>query len=67
VVVRGERRGAATRTVPTGWGPLVRYIVAATLARGADGGAGVGVILLATMPGVNLAQPVLVGGVLATC
>src|SRR3954463_14692330 len=35
----------------SGWrGPLVRYVVAATLVRGADGGAAVGIVLLALAP-----------------
>ncbi|MGC5286436.1 MFS transporter [Micromonospora sp. DT231] len=43
------------------------YLVAATLARGADAGAAVGVVLLATLPAVGAARPALLGGLLATC
>ncbi|MEU4470558.1 MFS transporter [Micromonospora sp. NPDC023888] len=50
----------ARRTLP-------RYLVAATLARGADAGAAVGVVLLATLPSVGAARPALLGGLLATC
>ncbi|WP_433131670.1 MFS transporter [Micromonospora sp. CA-240977] len=46
---------------------LPRYLVAATLARGADAGAAVGVVLLATLPAVGAARPALLGGLLATC
>jgi hypothetical protein len=45
----------------------VRYTVAATLARSADGGAAVGLVLLATTPAAHLARPAFVGGLLATC
>jgi hypothetical protein len=45
---------------------LVRYVAAATLARSADGGAAVGLVLLA-MTTRTLARPSLVGGLLATC
>lgn len=47
-------------------GGLVRYVVAATLARGADGGAAVGLVLLATTTR-HLSRPSLIGGLLATC
>ncbi|MFG1839780.1 MFS transporter [Micromonospora sp. NPDC049175] len=43
------------------------YLAAATLARGADAGAAVGVVLLATLPAVGAARPALLGGLLATC
>ncbi|MEU7585415.1 MFS transporter [Micromonospora sp. NPDC049230] len=46
---------------------LPHYLVAATLARGADAGAAVGVVLLATLPEVGAARPALLGGSLATC
>ncbi|MDG4758994.1 MFS transporter [Micromonospora sp. WMMD710] len=46
---------------------LPHYLVAATLARGADAGAAVGVILLATLPEVGSSRPALLGGLLATC
>jgi hypothetical protein len=44
---------------------LARYLVAATLARGADAGAAVGLILLATSPAGGLAHGVRAGGLLA--
>jgi len=43
---------------------LVRYIVAATLARSADGGAGLGLILLVLTPAAHLTNPGLTGGLL---
>jgi MFS family permease len=46
---------------------LIRYLIAATLARGADAGAAVGLVLLAIAPAVHLARPTLVGGLLVTC
>ncbi|MEU7610253.1 MFS transporter [Micromonospora sp. NPDC049204] len=46
---------------------LPRYLVAATLARGADAGGAVGVVLLATLPAVGATRPALLGGLLATC
>ncbi|GAA2186385.1 MFS transporter [Micromonospora lupini] len=46
---------------------LPHYLVAATLARGADAGAAVGVVLLATLPEVGAGRPALLGGLLATC
>jgi MFS family permease len=46
--------------------PLVRYVAAATLARSADGGAAVGLVLLATTAG-GVSRPSLVGGLLAAC
>jgi MFS family permease len=46
---------------------LTRYLAAATLARGADGGAAVGLVLLATMPAAHLQRPATVGGLLAAC
>ncbi|MGC4810947.1 hypothetical protein ACLQ29_10520 [Micromonospora sp. DT228] len=46
---------------------LPAYLVAATLARGADAGAAVGVVLLVTLPAVGAARPALLGGLLATC
>jgi MFS family permease len=42
-------------------------VTSATLARGADGGAAVGLVLLAMMPAAHVARPSLVGGLLATC
>ncbi|MEU7841958.1 MFS transporter [Micromonospora sp. NPDC049114] len=53
--------------VTTGRGALPRYLVAATLARGADAGATVGVVLLATVSQVGVARPALLGGLLAAC
>jgi hypothetical protein len=50
-----------------GTGGLARYVVSATLARGADGGAAVGLVLLAMAPAAQLARPALTGGLLATC
>jgi MFS family permease len=44
----------------------VRYLVAATLARGADGGAAVGLVLLATTT-PHLSRAPTVGGLLAAC
>src|SRR4051794_10045416 len=46
-------------------GPLARYLLAATLARGADGGAAVGLVLLATSPATGLHDGAAVGGLLA--
>jgi hypothetical protein len=46
-------------------GALARYVAAATLARGADAGAAVGLVLLATAPGAGLAHPAATGGLLA--
>jgi hypothetical protein len=46
--------------------PLVRYMVAATLARGADSAAAVGLVLVATSADAGLANAALVGGLLAT-
>jgi MFS family permease len=48
-----------------GRGSLARYMVAATLARGADGGAAVGVVLLALSPLARLRDGAAVGGLLA--
>src|SRR4051794_6905802 len=45
--------------------PLARYLLAATLARGADGGAAVGLVLLATSPATGLHDGAAVGGLLA--
>src|SRR5215207_3335686 len=45
--------------------PLVRYVVAATLARGADGGAAVGLVLLAVDPAVGREHGAQIGGLLA--
>jgi hypothetical protein len=45
--------------------PLVRYGVAATLARGADGGAAVGLVLLAVDPAVGREHGAQIGGLLA--
>ncbi|MFG1883670.1 MFS transporter [Micromonospora sp. NPDC049102] len=53
--------------VAVGRGALPRYVAAATLARGADTGATVRVVLLATVPEVGAARPALLGGLLATC
>src|SRR5438309_84264 len=54
------------RPSPTARAGLVRYLTAATLARSADGGAAVGLVLLAlsAWPGHHGS---LVGGILATC
>jgi MFS family permease len=46
-------------------GPLARYLLAATLARSADGGAAVGLVLLATSPATGLHDGAAVGGLLA--
>lgn len=46
-------------------GPLARYLVAATLARGADAGAAVGLVLLAVSPAAGLQHGVKAGGLLA--
>src|SRR2546430_2485477 len=46
-------------------GALPRYMVAATLARGADGGAAVGLVLLATSPATGLRHGAAAGGLLA--
>lgn len=45
--------------------PLARYLVAATLARGADAGAAVGLVLLAVSPATGLQHGVKAGGLLA--
>jgi len=50
----------------SGLSPLVRYVAAATLARGADGAAAVGLVLVATSADAGLANAALVGGLLAT-
>src|SRR3954449_2731744 len=42
-----------------------RYLLAATLARGADGGAAVGLVLLATSPATGLRHGAAAGGLLA--
>ena len=47
------------------YGPLARYVAAATLARGADAGAAVGLVLLAAAPATGLHRGAAVGGVLA--
>ena len=44
---------------------LVRYVAAATLARGADGGAAVGLVLLAVHPATGLGGGARIGGLLA--
>jgi len=49
---------------PTG-GRLLRYVVSATLARAADSGAGVGLVLLATHPTSGVRHGATVGGLLA--
>jgi hypothetical protein len=46
---------------------VIRYLTAATLARAADAGAIVGLVLLALSAGPGLDRPGLVGGVLAAC
>ena len=46
-------------------GPLARYLAAATLARGADAGAAVGLVLLAVSPAAGLHHGVGTGGLLA--
>src|SRR3954465_2531719 len=46
-------------------GALPRYLLAATLARGADGGAAVGLVLLATSPATGLRHGAAAGGLLA--
>ncbi|WP_410812062.1 MFS transporter [Micromonospora sp. 067-2] len=56
-----------TARVHRGPRALPRYLVAAALARGADAGAAVGVVLLATLPEVGAHRPALLGGLLATC
>ncbi len=43
---------------------LLRYVVAATLARAADGGAGLGLVLLALAPSSGLGRPGVTGGLL---
>ena len=45
---------------------LVRYLSAAVLARGADAGAGIGLLLLCVDPATGLDRPVLVGSLLVT-
>jgi hypothetical protein len=47
-----------------GW-PLARYLLAATLARGADAGAAVGLVLLAVSPATGLHHGAGAGGLLA--
>src|SRR3954466_9752370 len=46
-------------------GALPRYLLAAPLARGADGGAAVGLVLLATSPATGLRHGAAAGGLLA--
>lgn len=46
---------------------LTHYTAAATLARSADGGAAVGLVLLAASPAAHLHRPAFVGGMLVTC
>jgi MFS family permease len=48
-------------------GGLARYLFAASLARGADAGAIVGLVLLAFVPPERFSQPALVGALLAAC
>src|SRR4051794_17811275 len=55
--------GIAPRNRPGG---MARYLVAATLARAADGGAAVGLVLLATTT-PHLSRAPTVGGLLAAC
>jgi hypothetical protein len=50
---------------PTRIGALVRYLSAALLARGADGGAAVGLVLLAVDPATGLGNGAATGGLLA--
>jgi hypothetical protein len=50
---------------PTTTGALARYLSAALLARGADGGAAVGLILLAVSPATGLYNGAATGGLLA--
>ena len=52
---------------PSAAGGLTRYVAAATLSRGADSGAAVGLVLVAMAPAAHLARPSLVGALLATC
>src|SRR5215210_3970528 len=52
-----DRRGSA--------GALARYLLAAVLARGADAGAAVGLVLLATSPATGLRHGAAAGGLLA--
>jgi MFS family permease len=64
--VRMHRVLDANTAPPTRSRGLVRYVVAATLARGADGGAAVGLVLLATAT-PHLSRASMIGGLLATC
>src|SRR4051812_45011599 len=57
-------------TSPTGDGArakqaMARYVLAATLARGADAGAAIGLVLLAVAPEAGLADGAAAGGLLA--
>jgi hypothetical protein len=61
-----RRPGTLDQPSPaTGAGALVRYLGAALLARGADAGAGIGLILLAVDPATGLANGAAAGGLLA--
>src|SRR3954447_21407133 len=61
----GRRRRPRPGGAPGRFGPLTRYLLAATLARGADGGAAVGLVLLATSGATGLSNGAAVGGLLA--
>src|SRR5215210_8210018 len=50
---------------PRGPAPLARYVAAATLVRGTDGAAAVGLVLLAVSPAAHLAHGARTGGLLA--
>src|SRR5918912_43004 len=56
---------AAGRSGPLAIGPLVRYVLAATLVRAADAAAPVGIVLLAASPATHLAGGARTGGLLA--
>lgn len=62
--MRGQVDVAGTPAGSRGSFVLTRYMATATLARGADGGAGLGLILLALTPGAQLTHPAQVSGVL---
>src|SRR4051794_11431492 len=48
-------------------GPLVRYVLAATLVRAADAAGAVGLVLLAASPAAHVAGGARPGGLLAAC
>src|SRR4051794_6774577 len=60
-----EQHKRPARSVRARFGLLGRYLVAATLARVADGGAAVGLLLLATSPATGVRNGAAVGGLLA--